>query len=90
MKNVMFFFFFLGILLWEIWSGGMLPYPDLELQTEVSEQVMFHSAEVLLPGFDCYTMILQVLTGYRLFKPKTCSQEVYNLMQQCWQMVSSE
>ena len=41
----------------------MLPYPDLELQ-KVSEQVMFHSVEVLLPSFDCYT-IKSVYTSNR-------------------------
>ena len=72
MKSVVFFLllllftFFVGILLWEIWSGGTLPYPDLELQ-KVLEKVMFHSVEVLLPGFDCYTIKSVYLSNRSVF-----------------------
>ena len=31
----------LGILLWEVWSGGLVPYPDLNLQ-KAAEQVHWH------------------------------------------------
>ena len=52
-----------GILFYEFWTNGAVPYGDLSnQQTKV-----------------------KVLSGYRLPRPATCSEEVYQVMLQCWQ-----
>uniref|UniRef100_A0A8C7KVE9 receptor protein-tyrosine kinase n=1 Tax=Oncorhynchus kisutch TaxID=8019 RepID=A0A8C7KVE9_ONCKI len=52
-----------GILLWEIFTLGGAPYPDLPMNE------LFYSA---------------LKRGYRMAKPNHATDEVYEVMQKCW------
>uniref|UniRef100_A0A6Q2ZP08 receptor protein-tyrosine kinase n=1 Tax=Esox lucius TaxID=8010 RepID=A0A6Q2ZP08_ESOLU len=52
-----------GILLWEIFTLGGTPYPDLPMNE------LFYSA---------------LKRGYRMSKPNHATDEVYEVMQKCW------
>uniref|UniRef100_A0A8C7M5Q1 receptor protein-tyrosine kinase n=1 Tax=Oncorhynchus kisutch TaxID=8019 RepID=A0A8C7M5Q1_ONCKI len=52
-----------GILLWEIFTLGGTPYPDLPMNE------LFYSA---------------LKRGYRMAKPNHATDEVYEVMQKCW------
>ncbi|KAK1159392.1 platelet-derived growth factor receptor beta isoform X1 [Acipenser oxyrinchus oxyrinchus] len=52
-----------GILLWEIFTMGGTPYPDLPMNE------LFYNA---------------LKTGYRMSKPAHASDEIYEIMQKCW------
>jgi len=54
-----------GIVLYELWTGGKMPYSELHNQDVKS----------------------QVLLGCRLEKPRTCPDEVYEIMLNCWMLV---
>ena len=51
-----------GILIWEIYTYGRIPYPHMKAE-EISEKVK---------------------NGYRMSKPDTCSDKVYEIMLSCW------
>lgn len=51
-----------GVLLWEMESGGLKPYPGLTTTELMSE----------------------LRKGYRLEKPNGCSDEMYQVMMDCW------
>ncbi|KAM4037469.1 platelet-derived growth factor receptor beta [Anomaloglossus baeobatrachus] len=52
-----------GILLWEIFTLGGTPYPELAMNEQ------FYNA---------------IKRGYRMSKPSYASEEVYDIMQKCW------
>ncbi|XP_066446483.1 platelet-derived growth factor receptor beta isoform X2 [Eleutherodactylus coqui] len=52
-----------GILLWEIFTLGGTPYPELPMNEQ------FYNA---------------IKRGYRMSKPSYASEEVYDIMQKCW------
>ncbi|XP_072001699.1 platelet-derived growth factor receptor beta [Engystomops pustulosus] len=52
-----------GILLWEIFTLGGTPYPELPMNDQ------FYNA---------------IKRGYRMSKPSYASEEVYDIMQKCW------
>ncbi|KAM8973784.1 platelet-derived growth factor receptor beta [Pelodytes ibericus] len=52
-----------GILLWEIFTLGGTPYPELPMNEQ------FYNA---------------IKRGYRMSKPSYASEEIYDLMQKCW------
>ena len=64
----------------DAWSGNK-PIVQQHQQTHI---LQWFSCAITEPSYH----VLQVLAGYRLDKPQSCSQEVYNLMRRCWQMVS--
>jgi serine/threonine protein kinase len=51
-----------GVLLWEIYSLGIVPYPGMN-NVEAAEKV---------------------LEGYRLAKPASCPDAMYEIMMRCW------
>jgi serine/threonine protein kinase len=51
-----------GIVMWEIFNFGMIPYSNMSNQEVVQ----------------------QVINGYRLNSPSNCSNEIQELIQQCW------
>ncbi|NXY85292.1 PGFRB factor, partial [Alcedo cyanopectus] len=53
-----------GILLWEIFTLGGTPYPELPMNEQ------FYNA---------------IKRGYRMSKPTHASDEIYNIMQKCWE-----
>nr|AWT24648.1 PDGFRB [Protopterus annectens] len=53
-----------GILLWEIFSLGGTPYPELPMNDQ------FYNA---------------IKRGYRMSKPSYASEEIYEIMQRCWE-----
>ncbi|XP_064207920.1 platelet-derived growth factor receptor beta-like isoform X2 [Anguilla rostrata] len=53
-----------GILLWEIFTLGGTPYPDLPMNE------LFYSA---------------LKSGYRMAKPPHAADEIYDIMQKCWE-----
>ncbi|CAH2275995.1 platelet-derived growth factor receptor beta [Pelobates cultripes] len=52
-----------GILLWEIFTLGGTPYPELPMNEQ------FYNA---------------IKRGYRMSKPSYASEEIYEIMQKCW------
>uniref|UniRef100_F6XAD2 receptor protein-tyrosine kinase n=1 Tax=Monodelphis domestica TaxID=13616 RepID=F6XAD2_MONDO len=53
-----------GILLWEIFTLGGTPYPELPMNEQ------FYNA---------------IKRGYRMAKPTHASEEIYEIMQKCWE-----
>lgn len=53
-----------GILLWEIFTLGGTPYPELPMNEQ------FYNA---------------IKRGYRMSKPTHASDEIYDIMQKCWE-----
>ncbi|KAJ8383630.1 hypothetical protein AAFF_G00216010 [Aldrovandia affinis] len=53
-----------GVLLWEIFSLGGTPYPDIPVNE------LFYSA---------------LKRGYRMTKPTHATDEIYDIMQKCWE-----
>uniref|UniRef100_A0A8C3S8T8 receptor protein-tyrosine kinase n=1 Tax=Chelydra serpentina TaxID=8475 RepID=A0A8C3S8T8_CHESE len=53
-----------GILLWEIFTLGGTPYPELPMNEQ------FYNA---------------IKCGYRMSKPNHASNEIYDIMQKCWE-----
>uniref|UniRef100_A0A7M4FYV5 Platelet-derived growth factor receptor beta n=2 Tax=Crocodylus porosus TaxID=8502 RepID=A0A7M4FYV5_CROPO len=53
-----------GILLWEIFTLGGTPYPELPMNEQ------FYNA---------------IKRGYRMSKPTHASEEIYDIMQKCWE-----
>ncbi|XP_072021732.1 tyrosine kinase receptor Cad96Ca-like [Amphiura filiformis] len=56
----------------DVWSFGVVLW----------ELVTFGSHPY--PGFSSREVIVQIQKGYRLPKPKHCSDEMYEMMQSCW------
>ncbi|ESO08015.1 hypothetical protein HELRODRAFT_133636, partial [Helobdella robusta] len=52
-----------GVLLWELMTRGVTPYPDVDV---------FETRNYLA-------------SGRRLYKPKFCPENVYQVMMECWQ-----
>lgn len=77
-----------GILLWEIATYGMSPYPGIDL-TDV-----YHTLETGYRYIICFSSVHCVLYAelkqqhlvvhYRMECPPGCPPRVYDLMQQCW------
>ncbi|CAF3406016.1 unnamed protein product [Rotaria socialis] len=59
-----------GIVIWEIYSFGALPY---EIETNNNSQPLIHLLKRFL-----------VEQNRRLSRPQQCSQSVYDLMARCW------
>jgi len=57
-----------GVLMWEIFTEGKIPYKELDNNEVVAE----------------------VLSGYRLEKPPTCPDNVFEIMMNCWAKKASE
>ena len=80
-----------GILLWELWTGGKTPYPAFtnpQVLDEVRLPLPISTYPPLPPSLSLplppSLTLYKVLMGYRLEKPKACPSEVYDLMWRCW------
>lgn len=46
---------------------------------------LFSKGSVPYPGISNNDAVEKVISGYRLYKPKECSDEIYSIMKQCWE-----
>ena len=79
-----------GILLWEIYSFGRVPYPRIVSHTE--------STFIFISTLSIHTHILSfyfqplddvvkhVEKGYKMEAPEGCSSEIYEIMKQSWDL----
>lgn len=70
-----------GILLWEVATYGMSPYPGVEL-TDVY-QLLESGKGTKSTRFSSYRTLC-FASGYRMECPAGCPPRVYELMRQCW------
>ncbi|XP_055350356.1 receptor-type tyrosine-protein kinase FLT3-like [Paramacrobiotus metropolitanus] len=63
-----------GVLLWEMFSLGALPYAEINVTT----------------GNKISDFLTSLRTGFRLDRPAACPNAIYNLMGQCWQLTPDD
>ncbi|XP_055329926.1 myoblast growth factor receptor egl-15-like [Paramacrobiotus metropolitanus] len=59
-----------GVLLWEMFSLGALPYAGINV----------------LPGHNISDFLASLQSGMRLHKPTLCPSAIYDLMCECWEL----
>ncbi|XP_055350354.1 tyrosine-protein kinase receptor ver-3-like [Paramacrobiotus metropolitanus] len=63
-----------GVLLWEMFSLGALPYAEVHVST----------------GNKISDFLASLKTGLRLGRPAACPNAIYSLMGQCWQLLPND
>ena len=83
-----------GILLWELYSFGRVPYPRVVSWKERGGEREVLCDKIIVCLFKFSQTVEEVTQyvdkGYRMDAPDGCPDEVYNIMSDCWKKDPSQ